>query len=265
MVPAEVALVKQRCVDVRLVDVVRLVGVARLLAVVRPRHYDGHALVALLVYDEPVFCESLHPVGVVGYGIGGHGHVAVQRMCRLPALSPVGQQLEAPLRHQARRLVVPAVHQAQRLHLGHVKECVAVAVVGLLLVVIIQEQGCRQSFVQLYSPHHIALIAPCAARKQVDKQRVGHLGLLVFYVYLPRHRLIAVLHRGGALRHLYALHPRPGHIVEPVDRSRAAQVGEVLGEHLHIGARKAQQLYLLGPGHGVAVSHVDRRVADETL
>ena len=91
------------------------------------------------------------------------------------------------------------------------------------------------------------------------------LGLEILHVDLSGHGLVAVLHAGIALAHLYAFHPRAGHIAQGIGYCGTTEVGEVLGEHLHVFATESEQLDLLGTCGGIVVAHVDRRVGGEAL
>ena len=99
----------------------------------------------------------------------------------------------------------------------------------------------------------------------IGADAVRTLGLEVFHVDLPRDALVAVLDAGGPFAHLYALHPRPGHVGEGVGDGCAAQVGHVFREHLHIGATQSQQFDLPCSRRRIAVGNVHRGIGGEGL
>ena len=113
----------------------------------------------------------------------------------------------------------------------------------------------------------VRLIASGGTAEEVGRHPVGvgSLRLLELDVDLPGQRLVAVLDGRGALAHLDALHPRSGDVAQGIGRGGSAEVGDVLGEQLDVGAREAQQTDLLGSRGGVGVVDVDRRVGDEAL
>ena len=87
----------------------------------------------------------------------------------------------------------------------------------------------------------------------------------VFHIDLPGDGLVTVFDGCAALAHLYALHPRTGHIAQPVRSGHSPKVGNVFRHHLYVSAGQSQQLDLLGARSGIGIGHVHRRVGYEAL
>ena len=111
--------------------------------------------------------------------------------------------------------------------------------------------------IRLYSALRIA--------KEIHLYLLLILGLEIIHVDLSRNRLVAVFDRSTSLRHLNALHPRSRHIAQGIRDGSATEIRQVLGQHLDISARKAEQFDLSGSGSGIVVSHIHRRIGGETL
>ena len=284
VVLAQVRLVHQLGVERLLVVAVVRQSVSGILHVQRAVGHQGQVCLPFRAEDEGVLHVGFVALGLGADGVEGH-HVRLVVVVTLFGVvqgnDPVFVSLHGVARLAARALVfqcrqagvhqvvvghqLPAVGQVVLLAAGHVEESVVVVVmVGKALLGMAQHDG-RQLFGEVDVAAEVSLQARLAVGVEVGVELLGVVGLQVLNVNLAGDALVAVLHRRCTLRHLYALHPRARHVVERVGQGTAPQVGQLLGEHLHVGAAEAQQLDLLGARGSIAVAHVDRRIGGEAL
>lgn len=61
------------------------------------------------------------------------------------------------------------------------------------------------------------------------------------------------------------MHPRTGHITQPIRRSSTTIVRDILGQHLHIGSGKPEQLDLFRSRCSIRIADVYRRIGNKTF
>ncbi len=265
----QLRLEKQRGVAVLLVDVVGTMAIDRLLVMERTGQDEGQVRVLLLVEDIGVLGEGLvafrldaHPVAFARRHRGGRRSVHVGG---LSALALLFHGLDRSLEDVMVAHPGPTVLQVILFHLRHVHESVAVLVVSRRVVLVMGQYSGAEALAQGDVAVDIGLDLKLRIAEKVDVKRGRCLRFLELDIDLPRDGLVAVLDRRGAFRHLNALHPRAGHITQGKGGGGTAVVRDVFGQHLHIGAREAEELDLLRPRGGIGVAHVDRRVGGEAL
>ena len=127
------------------------------------------------------------------------------------------------------------------------------------------QQFCTQAVVYMNVPVDICLKTRLCVTKDVYLRAFFIFRLLKINVYLSCNCLITVLHRRASLGYLYALHPWTGNISKRVRCRRTTVVGQVFSKHLHIRARKSQQLYLSRTCCCIGITDVHRGICTETL
>ena len=265
MLHAEVGVEEQIGVDVRLAQVVGDGAIIRILLVKRPGQDEGYATVGLVVEHVTILREHLTAQRTDVDAIQRIAGASRRGMRRLTVLTRLMDQLHAHLRDVILAVIKPAVEDVELLRERQIEEAVAVGVVGLLVARIVSEEARGEVLREADGGVGIALHAAGVGGEEVERKGRRLHGLLVLHVDLPRDRLVAVAHRRAALRHLDALHPRRRHIIQPEERSGTAEVGHILGKHLHIRAGQAQQADLLGARGRVGIGDVDRGVRLEAL
>ena len=259
----EVGLKHQRRIHVLLVHVIRLVSVSGVEHVHRARCHEGYVGALVAVYDEGVLHVGFIPLRVEPYP-EQFGAVVAAVAC-LSAVAVLFQCAYASVEYILFSCPEPSVLQVILLHFRLVVEAVAVVVVILKAVLVVHQHLRAQLLVYVQVGIGVGLYAALCVAEEVYLYALFVLGFLVVYVYLSCYGLVAVLHRRRTLRHLYALHPRAGHVAQRIGRRRTAEVGHVLGHHLHVGAGQSQQFYLPCARRGVVVAHVYGRVCGEAL
>ena len=148
---------------------------------------------------------------------------------------------------------------------GHVVKSVAIVVV-VLEDVLVMEKHFRSPFVRkMHVGIGIRLDTALGVAEEVHLHLLFILRLEIVHVNLSCDRLISVFHGSTTLRHLDAFHPRSRHIAEGIRDGSPAVVGQILGEHLHVSARKAEELDLSCPRRSIVVSHIHRRIGGKAL
>ena len=259
----EVGLEEELCVDVSFVGVVGLVPVGGICLVEGCVCHEGEVGAVFGMEDEGV----LH-VGFVAVGLHTDGVQMVvvgRRVVCLSAVSVFLQQGEPAMEEVAVAFPFPAVLQVVLLHVGLVEKAVVVLVVVSPVVLIVEEKFGAEVGVEVDVAIGICLEAAECVAVEIEGHALLVVGLQILNVNLSRDALVAVAHRGGSFRHLYALHPRSRHIVEGIGGGCPTEVGQVLGEHLHVGAAQSQEFDLFGTRGGIGVVHVHRWVGGETL
>ena len=61
------------------------------------------------------------------------------------------------------------------------------------------------------------------------------------------------------------MHPGTGHITQPIRRSSTTIVRDILGQHLHIGSGKPEQLDLFRSRCSIRIADVYRRIGNKTF
>ena len=175
------------------------------------------------------------------------------------------EKSDASMHDIAAATVLPAVLHMQLLHSGHVNPPIAIHVMVHPVLLIMSQHFGAQVFIQMNIAHQIALTLGTTVAIEVDEQALFLVGFEVFHVYLASDALGAVLHRGGALAHLNAAHPRPGHTSQQVGLRHSSGHRQTFAEHLHILASETQQANLAGTHRRVVVVHIHGRIGHEAL
>ena len=263
---AEVGLKNQRGVGILLVDVIDFQSVARLLLVHGDVAHQGDTALLLVLEDVGVLHRSLVAIGLniyfiqrltMGIGVAFHlSRVAVLLECSDAAMEDI-----------LTRTSPPAILDVVLSHLRIVLESIAIAIMMIPIVLKVGQQlgGAVLIAIDMEIGHRIGLKLTHAAAIEIELHLLLVLRLQILDVDLSRHGLVAVLDGGVALRHLDAVHPRPRDVAQGKGSSRTAEVGQQLGQHLHIGAAEAQELDLLRSRGSVRIVDIHGRVVDETL
>ena len=260
---SEVGLEQQLGVGILLVHTVVLVTIVGIKQVHRGVAHDGDVGAVLSIEDEGVLHVAVVAVGLDAYLIQTVG--AGRSMMRLSTLTLLFHHADATVEHVVLALPFPTVLQIPLAHVGLVQKTVIVLVVVPEVVLIVSKHLGTQLVVQMYVAIGISFHTAHRVAIEVHRHALVVVGLQVLNVYLSCYTLIAISHRRRTLRHLDAVHPRARNVVEGIGGGGAAEVGQVLGQHLHVGAAQPQQLYLLGSRGGIAVVHVHGGVGGEAL
>ena len=183
----------------------------------------------------------------------------------LSALALLLDGCQTTVEHIVCALPLPSVLQVPLAYVGLIQESVVVHVVMAEVVLIMRQYLCAQLVVEVDVGIGIGLQTAQGAAIEVHRHSLVTVWFQILDVYLSRDALIAVTHRRRALRHLDAVHPRAGDVVERVGGCRPTEVWQVLGEHLHVGTAQSQELDLLGARGGVAIVHVDAGIRGKAL
>ena len=256
---------QQRSISVLLLHIKDACTIERILVVPRSREDKGHVCAMFVIERVSIFCKCLITTRVDVDAIGILQRHSVMR--HLPAFARFAQHFHTGHEGIAFPLIVPAVHEVVLFRLGHVGKSIIVVIVHLQRLVIVRQQGRSPTLTDVECGIGIAFQTGIAVAIQVEEEqiRLVLLRFLILHVDLSRHGFITILHRGDTLGNLNAFHPSAGNISQAIGRSHAAEVGNVLRQHLHIAARKSQQLDLLGTGGRIAVTHIHRGIALKTL
>ena len=262
---AEFRLEQKGRVGVVLVYIVQLTSVHGILLVQRAGKDERQIGILLLIEDVSVFGERLVTVGSDGYFVGV-GRMAAA-MAHLPAVAVFGQGFDACLENVTVAHIRPAVPYVVLLHLRNIGKAVIVAVVGFGFVFVMRQQRSAPTLGKFHRGVRIGFVTVGGAAEKIDGEPVGfgQLRLLELHIDLPGDGLVTVFDGCAALAHLYALHPRTGHIAQPVRSGHSPKVGNVFRHHLYVSAGQSQQLDLLGARSGIGIGHVHRRVGYEAL
>ena len=265
MTLAEFRLEQKGRVGVVLVYIVQLTSVHGILLVQRAGKDERQIGILLLIEDISVFGERLVTVGSDGYFVGV-GRMAAA-MAHLPAVAVFGQGFDACLENVTVAHIRPAVPYVVLLHLRNIGKAVIVAVVGFGFVFVMRQQRSAPTLGEFHRGVRIGFVTVGGAAEKIDGEPVGfgQLRLLELHIDLPGDGLVAVFDGCAALAHLYALHPRAGHIAQPVRSGHSPKVGNVFRHHLYVSAGQPQQFDLLGARSGIGIGHVHRGVGYETL
>ena len=259
----EVGFEQQLGVGVLLIHAVAFLTIVGIEQVHRGITHHGNVRAVLRIEDEGMLHVALIAV-CLDTNLVKMMYVRSSMVC-LSTLALLLHHADTTVEDVIVALPLPAVLQVPLAYIRLVLETVLVHVVMTELVLIVCQDLGAQLVVQMDVGISIDLQTTLRITKQVDSHALVVIGLQVFDVNLTGDTLVAVTDRRRTFRHLNAVHPRAGNIVQRVRRCGPTEVGQILGQHLNIGAAQSQQLNLLGTCGGVAVVHIDRGVGSETL
>ena len=154
--------------------------------------------------------------GLFAAAVGRNHHMSLLAYAlhrRLSAATVVTYRAHSETQLQAARgIVEPAVGQVELQGHRVVEEAVPVVVHSDYVSADVPQDHCTPAVVELQGRGQVEVGLRVVHKGEVQEEGLLIGRLAVLEVYLPRHRLHSVDHRGGSLGYLYAFEPLPGNV-----------------------------------------------------